>query len=168
MAGQGKRGELPFESIPLLEVVLEPGPQAIVMLRVFIAKPDSNDVVYKTPVEQDLFGPAREYIVLVYGVIYSCPWRCGCNAHASTGDLSPVCVPKLQDVIFKDDFNPYLQEKESRKAGVEVNDYKDYQQEYEAGLRGLLEELYDPEVAFNQTDDLKKCAYCPYMGICGR
>lgn len=70
--------------------------------------------------------------------------------------------------IFKDDFNPYLQEKESRKAGVEVNDYKDYQQEYEAGLRGLLEELYDPEVAFNQTDDLKKCAYCPYMGICGR
>ncbi|GAB2631147.1 PD-(D/E)XK nuclease family protein [Belliella aquatica] len=70
--------------------------------------------------------------------------------------------------IFKDDFNPYLQEKESRKAGVEVNDYKDYQQEYEAGLRGLLEELYDPEVAFNQTDDLKKCAYCPYIGICGR
>lgn len=70
--------------------------------------------------------------------------------------------------IFKDDFNPYLQEKESRKAGVEVNNYKEYQQEYEAGLRGLLEELYNPEVAFDQTEDLKKCAYCPYMGICGR
>ena len=70
--------------------------------------------------------------------------------------------------IFKDDFNPYLQEKESRKPGIEVNNYKDYQQDYEAGLRGLLEELYNPEVAFNQTEDLKKCAYCPYMGICGR
>lgn len=70
--------------------------------------------------------------------------------------------------IFKDDFNPYLQEKESRKTGVEVNNYKDYQQEYEAGLRGLLEELYNPEVSFDQTSDQTKCTYCAYKGICGR
>jgi hypothetical protein len=35
-------------------------------------------------------------------------------------------------------------------------------------LKGLLEEMYDPEVPFSQTDDLKKCEYCAYKEICGR
>jgi hypothetical protein len=70
--------------------------------------------------------------------------------------------------IFKEDFNPYLQQKEPRATAVEVADYMHYQSEYESGLRTMLEEMYDPEVPFSQTDDLKKCAYCPYSGICGR
>lgn len=70
--------------------------------------------------------------------------------------------------IFQDDFNPYLQEKSGRSNGIEVNDYRDYQEGYEQGLRGLLEELYHPEVPFDQTEDLEKCKYCAYKEICGR
>ncbi|MFD2036895.1 PD-(D/E)XK nuclease family protein [Belliella marina] len=70
--------------------------------------------------------------------------------------------------IFQDDFNPYLQEKEARKPGIEVNDYRDYDKSYQEGLRILLEELYDPGVPFSQTDNLEKCKYCPYVGICGK
>ena len=70
--------------------------------------------------------------------------------------------------IFQEDFNPYLQEKEPRKAGIEVNDYRDYKAAYEDGLRTLLEELYNPGIPFSQTDNLDKCKYCPYIGICGR
>jgi len=70
--------------------------------------------------------------------------------------------------IFKEDFNPYLQHKEPKAAVLEVQDYRDYQTEYENGLRGLLEELYDPRIPFSQTDDLKKCEYCPYAEICSR
>ncbi|MCS4434380.1 PD-(D/E)XK nuclease family protein [Aquiflexum gelatinilyticum] len=67
--------------------------------------------------------------------------------------------------IFKEDFNPYLKNKEQKS---EVQDYIEYAVEYESGLRKMLEEMYDPEVPFSQTDDLKKCVYCPYSGICGR
>lgn len=70
--------------------------------------------------------------------------------------------------IFKDDFNPYLQQKESRATGVEIGDYRNYQSEYESGLRTMLEEMYDPEVPFSQTENLEKCKYCAYIGICGR
>lgn len=70
--------------------------------------------------------------------------------------------------IFQDDFNPYLQEKSGRSSAIEVNDYRDYQKGYENGLKNLLEEMYHPEVPFDQTDDLEKCKYCAYKEICGR
>ncbi|MCH6232986.1 PD-(D/E)XK nuclease family protein [Cognataquiflexum rubidum] len=67
--------------------------------------------------------------------------------------------------IFKEDFNPYLKNKEQKS---EVQDYIEYAVEYESGLRKMLEEMYDPEVSFSQTDNLEKCKYCPYSEICGR
>jgi len=70
--------------------------------------------------------------------------------------------------IFQEDFNPYLQEKSGKSAGKEVNNYHDYREGYENGLRSLLEELYNPAVPFDQTDDLEKCKYCTYRDICGR
>ena len=35
-------------------------------------------------------------------------------------------------------------------------------------LRGLVAEIFDPKIPFSQTDDLKKCVYCPYREICQR
>ena len=35
-------------------------------------------------------------------------------------------------------------------------------------LRVVLEELFDTRVPFAQTDDVERCTYCPYVGICGR
>lgn len=40
--------------------------------------------------------------------------------------------------------------------------------EFEALLAESLEPLFDPETPFNQTEDTKKCTYCPYQEICGR
>lgn len=70
--------------------------------------------------------------------------------------------------IFQNDFNPYLQHKAINSGQVEVENYLTYQEEYEKGLSELLEELFDPEVPFSQTDDWKKCKYCAYKAICGR
>jgi hypothetical protein len=97
---------------------------------------------------------------MFYGLIYQ-------STHPqNTAPLKPT-IFNLKE-IFSDDFNPYLQLKESRKPGIELTDYRDHQEEYESGLKGLLEEMYDPEVPFSQTDDLKKCEYCAYKEICGR
>lgn len=97
---------------------------------------------------------------LFYGLIYQA------THPQNTAPLKPA-IFNLKE-IFSDDFNPYLQLKESRKEGIELNDYRDYQEEYTAGLKGLLEEMYNPEVPFSQTADLNKCKYCPYKEICGR
>jgi CRISPR/Cas system-associated exonuclease Cas4 (RecB family) len=65
--------------------------------------------------------------------------------------------------IYSEDFNPFLQLEES-----EVTDYRDFADGFEEGLRGLLEEIMDPLVPFDQTDDKKKCSYCAYKELCGR
>jgi hypothetical protein len=65
--------------------------------------------------------------------------------------------------IYSPDFNPYLQLDNS-----EVGDYREFAEEYEQGLRGLLEEIVNPFVPFDQTEDKKKCEYCAYKELCGR
>jgi hypothetical protein len=65
--------------------------------------------------------------------------------------------------IYSEDFNPFLQLDES-----EVTDYRDYAVGFEEGLRGLLEEIMDPLVPFDQTDEKKKCSFCAYKELCGR
>lgn len=97
---------------------------------------------------------------MFYGLIYQA-------THPENTAMLKPAIFNLKEV-FSDDFNPYLQLREPRRSGIELNDYREYQEEYEAGLRGLLEELYHPEVPFSQTGDLQKCQYCPYREICGR
>ncbi|MCM0041247.1 MAG: PD-(D/E)XK nuclease family protein [Algoriphagus sp.] len=65
--------------------------------------------------------------------------------------------------IYSQDFNPYLQLDKS-----EVNDYREFAEEYEQRLRGLLEEIINPKVPFDQTEDKKKCEFCAYKELCGR
>ncbi|PZX20323.1 PD-(D/E)XK nuclease superfamily protein [Breznakibacter xylanolyticus] len=42
------------------------------------------------------------------------------------------------------------------------------EEEFADGLRGVLEELYNPEVPFVQTREVKKCEHCTYKGLCRR
>jgi len=65
--------------------------------------------------------------------------------------------------IYSEDFNPFLQLEDS-----EVSDYREFAAGFEEGLRGLLEEIMDPLVPFDQTEDKKKCSYCAYQELCGR
>lgn len=40
--------------------------------------------------------------------------------------------------------------------------------EFEARLRELLEELFNPDTVFDQTEEIDNCTYCPYKRICYR
>ena len=50
----------------------------------------------------------------------------------------------------------------------EITDYRDFAEEFESGMSGLLAEIFNPEFPFDQTEDEKKCTYCTYKGICGK
>ncbi len=65
--------------------------------------------------------------------------------------------------IYSPQFDPFLQ-----LDGVEIADYRRFAGEFREGLSGLLAEIFDPSMPFDQTEDLKKCIYCTYREICGR
>ncbi len=50
----------------------------------------------------------------------------------------------------------------------EVEDIRPLLSEFKAKLIALLEELYDPDISFDQTGDLENCRVCPYSQICYR
>ncbi|MEN2281069.1 PD-(D/E)XK nuclease family protein [Algoriphagus sp. SE2] len=97
---------------------------------------------------------------MFYGLIYQA------TNPENTLPLKPA-IFNLRE-MFGDEFNPYLQLKLPYKSGVEVEDYRKFEEQYRAGLKSLLEDIYNPDVPFDQTEDLKKCEYCTYKEICGR
>jgi hypothetical protein len=97
---------------------------------------------------------------LFYGLLYQA------NYPDNTLPLKPA-IFNLRE-IFRDDFNPYLQEKPDRNSKQEVQNYLDYREDYETALKNTLEEIFDPQQAFDQTEDLDKCRTCPYADICAR
>lgn len=51
---------------------------------------------------------------------------------------------------------------------VDVNDVRSYLPEFSEQLHILLNDLYNPEVPFDQTTEEKHCTFCPYNEICRR
>ena len=49
-----------------------------------------------------------------------------------------------------------------------ITDIDSFIPEFEEHLKGLLEELFDPDIPFDQTTNLETCRYCPYQNICYR
>ena len=47
-----------------------------------------------------------------------------------------------------------------------IDDFRPYAAEFTQALTGQLSEVYDPAVPFTQTEDLKKCDYCPFVRLC--
>ena len=41
-------------------------------------------------------------------------------------------------------------------------------EQFEQQLVAMVKEIYDPQVPFAQTEDEKRCGYCPYNRICNR
>jgi hypothetical protein len=46
--------------------------------------------------------------------------------------------------------------------------YSEVRNEFNAGFKGVLEELFNPEFPFIQREDDQVCRNCPYSGICAR
>ncbi|WP_158856813.1 PD-(D/E)XK nuclease family protein [Lunatibacter salilacus] len=97
---------------------------------------------------------------LFYGLLYHY------NFPENKLPLKPALL-NLRD-IFASDFSPYLEIKEPRGKPIVVENYLDYKEAFETHLRELLGELFGQDIPFDQTEDLTKCAYCPYSEICGR
>lgn len=70
--------------------------------------------------------------------------------------------------LFSDPFDPSVYHRIERGKSEKVEDFSGYAQAFEEGLRGCLDEIFDPEIPFTQTPTGKACSYCPFKGICGK
>ena len=65
-------------------------------------------------------------------------------------------------------YSPVIQMGEPRKPKEAVEDFSKYEKEYRERLQGLLEEIFNPEKSFTQTESIEKCTYCDFKALCKR
>ncbi|MFY0606040.1 MAG: PD-(D/E)XK nuclease family protein [Cyclobacteriaceae bacterium] len=65
--------------------------------------------------------------------------------------------------LFKKDFKWQIE-----LAKAPVHNFDLHEEDFEEALTELLTEMYHPQTVFDQTEDEKKCNYCPYNNICSR
>ena len=84
---------------------------------------------------------------------------------AENPSVSKALKPGIFNIkeIYDPNFNPFLMMDK-----VEIQDYREFAELFEGGLSELIGEIYNPEIPFDQTEDVKKCEYCAYKEICGR
>ena len=65
-----------------------------------------------------------------------------------------------------DDYSPIVCLGEPRKPKEPVTDFSIYENEFRDKLNQLLQEIFSPELNFEQTNIEKKCAYCDFKTFC--
>jgi hypothetical protein len=75
-------------------------------------------------------------------------------------DFQPA-IYSLRD-LFKSDFNPDIRWDKNEFLFTELKN------DFENGLKSVLEEIYSTENVFEQTPHAENCKYCAYNTICQR
>ncbi len=101
---------------------------------------------------------------------YSLLYYYGLN-QADKDNPENILMPGLfnSSELFRPDFSMQLQIKDAEgKRWQNIEDIRSYLSEYHQLLQKTLDELFDPDQPFRQTEDINKCKICPYSGICHR
>jgi len=78
-------------------------------------------------------------------------------------------IPGVYSVrkLFDNNFDYRIKQKENRTENI-ITNYDEVKEEYHEELKQLINEIYNPEISFTQTEELRNCEYCPYKQICHR
>lgn len=70
--------------------------------------------------------------------------------------------------LFKRSFDPVVEQKKGRGKADKVNSFQDFASDFEDKLRQCLDEIFNLDIPFTQTETGKACAYCSFRGLCGK
>lgn len=70
--------------------------------------------------------------------------------------------------LFQRSFNPVVEQKKGRGKADKVNSFQDFVADFEGKLRQCLDEIFNLDIPFTQTETGKACAYCSFRGLCGK
>ena len=84
---------------------------------------------------------------------------------ASKYGQEQAIVPGLINIkqFFQTDFDHRL-----KLNGTPIADARGFLPAFEGKMKDLLEEIYSTQEPFTQTEDLRKCTFCDFRGICER
>lgn len=110
-------------------------------------------------VDDSLFKKRNKaaFQTMVYAFLYKG------NVKENGLQIAPGLVTRMN--IFDEEFSFTLKMGMGKEP---VNDAGPLFDEFEARLKNLLEEMFDPAQTFRQTSNSDNCKYCPYKGICYR
>ena len=85
--------------------------------------------------------------------------------YAGKHGTEELIVPGILNIqeLFTPDFDERLKIK-----GQPISDARIHLREFEERFTSLLSEIFSMDQPFDQTDDLGKCQWCDFKGICGR
>lgn len=93
-----------------------------------------------------------------------------CNAYAQinneTGDIKPV-IYKLRNIKSAQQFNLKYLPKDEKKRKI-LNSYKEINELFMKELESIIEEIFDQNIPFTQTESEKNCKYCKFKEFCRR
>ena len=87
--------------MPSVHICFELSPQSVVLCRIFVSYPKTNDVIDKAFVEEDILFPTWYYFVLVESVKDGGVWRSWRCAHGSSRKLAPISITEAEDIVPK-------------------------------------------------------------------
>ncbi|WP_300702679.1 PD-(D/E)XK nuclease family protein [Bacteroides sp.] len=67
-----------------------------------------------------------------------------------------------------DNYSPVIEMGAPRQSKIPVNNFAFYEDEFRERLQELLQEIYNPDIPFDQTENTKRCEYCDYRSLCKR
>lgn len=70
--------------------------------------------------------------------------------------------------LFQRSFNPVVEQKKGRGKADKVNSFQDFVADFEGKLRQCLDEIFNLDIPFTQTETGKACTYCSFRGLCGK
>ncbi len=70
--------------------------------------------------------------------------------------------------FFKSDFATTLCMQPDKDTRIDIDNYAQYEAEFLNGLRTCIDQIFDPNLLFSQTEQQDKCAYCMYKELCNR
>lgn len=70
--------------------------------------------------------------------------------------------------LFQRSFNPVVEQKKGRGKADKVNTFQEFVADFEGKLRQCLDEIFNLDIPFTQTETGKACAYCSFRGLCGK
>ena len=114
---------------------------------------------------EKLFTPDEKRAKHIFQILLYCSLMCR-KADGLTAQIQKV-APKLIYIhkAATEDYSPLIQVKVDKK-NTEMENFLPYHEEYRARLQELLEEIFHPDLSFDQTDNEKTCAYCDYKDLC--
>ena len=70
--------------------------------------------------------------------------------------------------LFQRSFDPVVEQKKGRGKADKVNSFQEFVADFEDKLRQCLDEIFNLDIPFTQTETGKACAYCSFRGLCGK